>query len=225
MEEVKLLGVWPSPYSYRVIWALELKGVKYEYVKEDLANKSDLLLRYNPIHQKVPVLVHNEKPIAESTVILECSEETWPHNPLLPTDPHERAFARFWIKFLDDKSSTLLGFNLTVGEEQENATKEQRELPKIIEEQGLGKKKYFGGDKIGLADLVFGFITVWLGVLEEATAVKVMKPAAADDFPRLQVWIENFRENSVIKANLPDPRELLAHSKRKREVLLESKIA
>ena len=120
------------------------------------------------------------------------------------------------------QSPTLLRFYLTVGEEQEKATKEVRELLKVIEEQGLGEKKYFGGDKIGLADLVFGFIPVWLGVLEESAGVKVMKP---DDFPRLQVWIENFRENPVIKANLPDPHELLAHSKQKREVLLASKIA
>uniref|UniRef100_A0A2N9H5I1 glutathione transferase n=1 Tax=Fagus sylvatica TaxID=28930 RepID=A0A2N9H5I1_FAGSY len=212
MEEVKLFGVWPSPYSYRVIWALELKGVKYEYVQEDLANKSELLLRYNPVHKKVPVLVHNEKPIVESTVILEYIEETWPHNPLLPRDPHERALSR----------STLVGFYVTVGEEQEKATKEVRELLKIIEEQGLGGKKYFGGDKIGLADLVFGFIPVWLGVLEEAAGVKVLNP---DDFPRLHVWIENFKENPVIKANLPDPHELLAHSKQKMEMILASKRA
>ncbi|KAM4077562.1 hypothetical protein ACJW30_12G147400 [Castanea mollissima] len=148
MEEVKLLGVWPSPYSYRVIWALELKGVKYEYVKEDLANKSDLLLRYNPVHQKVPVLVHNEKPIAESTVILEYIEETWPHNPLLPTDPHERAFARFWIKFLDDKSPTLLRFYLTVGEEQMKATKEVRELLKSLKSKGLGRRNILAATKL-----------------------------------------------------------------------------
>ncbi|XP_043695590.1 glutathione S-transferase U24-like [Telopea speciosissima] len=129
--------------------------------------------RYNPIHKKIPVLIHDGKPIAESLVILEYIEETWPEdpilptdpyekapeNPILPTDPYEKAMAQFWAKFADDRASTLRNFFSTSGEEHVVATKESLEMLRTIEEQGLiGDEKYFAGERIGYADLAFAVL-------------------------------------------------------------------
>ncbi|KAK4381550.1 Glutathione S-transferase U9 [Sesamum angolense] len=100
-NKVVLHGLWSSTYVKRVELALKIKGIPFEYVEEDVLNKGPLLLKYNPIHKKVPVLVHNGKPIFESLVILEYIDEMWRNEPLLlPKDPNERARTRFWAGYV-----------------------------------------------------------------------------------------------------------------------------
>lgn len=70
-EEVKLHGGWASPFTCRVIWALKLKGIPYEYVEESVVDTSAFLLNYNPVHNKIPVLVHAGKPVCESMIIVD----------------------------------------------------------------------------------------------------------------------------------------------------------
>ena len=101
-NEVVLFGTWASAFCKRVELALKIKGIPYEYVEEDLTSKSESLLHYNPVHKKVPVLVHNDKPISESLVILEYIDECWNNAPkLLPEDPYQRAKVRFWANYFD----------------------------------------------------------------------------------------------------------------------------
>ena len=102
--EVVLLNFWPSPFGLRVRIALAEKGIKYEYKEEDLKNKSPLLLEMNPINKQIPVLIHNGKPVCESLIIVQYIDEVWnDKSPLLPSDPYQRAQARFWADFVDKK--------------------------------------------------------------------------------------------------------------------------
>lgn len=90
----------------RVKIALAEKGLDYQLIEESLTTteRSPLLVRMNPVHKKIPVLIHRGRPICESLNIIQYIDETWNEiSPLLPQDPYQRANARFWADFIDKK--------------------------------------------------------------------------------------------------------------------------
>jgi len=214
-SEVKLLGVPPSPYVNRVQIALNLKSIPYEFIKEDLYAKSDLLLNMNPIYKKVPVLIHDGKPICESLYIVEYIDEVWKDSSssLLPSDPYDRATARFWAAYVDIKWFPLMGELRHVKEEAEKTEL----VAKIVEglvllEEAFIKcckdeaEGYFGGESIGYVDLILGSYLGWVKAGEIYANVKVFDE---NKTPKLVKWGQRFLLNDAVKGIVPEPQELV----------------
>ncbi|KAK1408507.1 hypothetical protein QVD17_40341 [Tagetes erecta] len=200
-DAVKLYGVAGSPYVCRVKIALNLKQVKYDFYVEDLSNKSADLLKYNPVHKKIPVLVHNEKPISESLVIVEYIDEAWKGVSILPHDAYDKAQARFWAKFVDEKCIPALYKG--IGSHGRAVEEAHEQLQFLENELNVKGSKFFGGDNINLVDIAASFIAFWLGAAEEVIGVKVMPK---DKFPKLTEWSDNYVNCQAVKDGLP-PRE------------------
>ncbi|XP_044971499.1 probable glutathione S-transferase GSTU6 [Hordeum vulgare subsp. vulgare] len=207
-DEVKLLGMWASPFVVRAQLALRLKGVNYEYVEEELANKSDLFLRSNPVHKTVPVLIHDGKPICESQVILQYIDEAFAGvgPSLLPADPYERAVARFWAAYVEDK---LLPpwrkvFRVTTDEERAEWTRQTVAAVDTLEE-GLRQcsegKGFFGGDCVGYVDVLLGSMVPWVRATEKLSGDRLFDAGKA---PLLAAWMERFSELDAAKAVFQD---------------------
>ncbi|TMW87970.1 hypothetical protein EJD97_019191, partial [Solanum chilense] len=207
-------------FTYRVIWALKLKGINFEYIDEDMSKKSSLLVKYNPIHKKVPILIHGDKIICESMIIVEYIDETWQLNPLLSTDSYERATSRFWAKYIEETSHSTWNVFCYTGEKQQNAIKESLEMFKTIEENALGEKNIlFGSENIGFVDIAFGGYSLWMEIIEEIVGIKLLNP---HNFPRINNWIKNFKEVKAIKDNLPNRDEMFVYMKNARGRMLAS---
>ncbi|MFQ6649999.1 hypothetical protein Gotur_023428 [Gossypium turneri] len=205
VKEVKLLKTWSSLFGLRPVWVLKLKCIEYKSIDEDLSNKSALLLQLNPIYKKIPVLVHNGKPISESVVILEYINQTWTQNPIMPQHPLEKARRRFWAKFNDEKLLPSIWSVFTKeGKEREEPMEELGENLKLAEEELQGKR-FFGGDKIGVTDLAFGWLANLMSVFEQVISFKVIDGR----FLLLSAWIQHFLEIPTIKDNWPSHHKLV----------------
>ncbi|KAM0072680.1 putative glutathione transferase [Helianthus debilis subsp. tardiflorus] len=199
-DELKLYTTPGSTFAFRVELALILKGINYKIVEENTKNKSADLLKYNPVHKQVPVLVHNGNPISESLVIVEYIDDVWKGYPILPQDPYEKSVVRFWARFIDSTCIPAI-FKVFGSNGAEQAIAKACEQLQVVENKlAVEGNKFFGGDNINLIDIAASFIAYWLGTLEEATEIKFV---TKDKFPRITEWADNFLKVEVVKDVLP----------------------
>eukprot|EP01018_Ginkgo_biloba_P039241 Gb_21182 [translate_table: standard] len=210
-EMVKVFKTWLSPFSNRVLIALEELGIAYDSQEEDLSNKSKQLLEANPIHQKVPALIHNGKLLCESLIILEYIDEMWSstHKTILPSDPYDRAVARFWADFADKKFwNAGRRIWMTKGEAQEEAKKECSEALVLMEgafDQISSGKPYFGGDEFGYLDIAFAPFICFFDAFESLGDFKL----PLEKCPKLTSWIKVVSARHSIQKILPEPQKIL----------------
>ena len=84
------------PFSQRCRFVLYEKGMDFQVIDVDLANKPEDLAVINPYNQ-VPVLVERDLVLSEANIINEYIDERFPHPQLMPPDPVMRARARLFL--------------------------------------------------------------------------------------------------------------------------------
>ncbi|XP_075496031.1 glutathione S-transferase U17-like [Primulina tabacum] len=211
-SEVKLLGTWSCPYVNRAQLALKLKSVEYEFVEDIPYKKSEILLKYNPVHKKIPVLVHDEKPVCESLIIVQYIDDAWPASPsFFPSDAYDRAQSRFWADYIDTKWYPLLKV-LRQSEEKEERTTLIEKVSEgllLLEEVFIKCSKgkpYFGGENIGCLDIVLGSTLRWLEVTGMVLEIELLD---LDKTPKLARWARSFCSDDVVEDVLPETQKLL----------------
>ena len=151
---LKLISHKLCPYVQRAVITLTEKGVPFERIDIDLANKPDWFLKISPLG-KTPVLLVDDTPIFESAVILEYLEETQPR-PLHPADPLKRAEHRGWIEFGSAVLNDIAGFYGA----RDKATFDGKAAALAEKfarlEARLVAAPWFDGDTFSLVDAVFG---------------------------------------------------------------------
>src|SRR5216683_642097 len=162
---LKLISHKLCPYVQRAVIALTEKGVAFERVDINLADKPDWFVAISPLG-KTPVLQVGDVPIFESAVILEYLEETQPR-PLHPTDPLRRAEHRAWIEFGSTVLNDIAGFYAASDEAAFKAKTSQLEQRFARLEARVAAAPWFDGEKFSLVDAVFGPVFRYFDVFDD----------------------------------------------------------
>jgi glutathione S-transferase len=191
-EPLKLVSHKLCPYVQRAVIALTEKGVPFERIDIDLANKPDWFLKISPLG-KTPILLVGDHAIFESAVILEYLEET-EARPLHPSDPLRRAEHRAFIEFGSAVLNDIAGLYSAPDEAAFEAKAAQLEARFArLETRIIGP--WFDGESFSLVDTVFGPVFRYFDVFDEIADFGILTGK-----PKLARWRQNLAARASVKS-------------------------
>lgn len=161
-KNLTLYHYWRSTSSWRVRWALELKGLKPAFVHVDLVNgesESPQHLARHPLGY-VPVLDVDGRKLLESVAIIEWLEENIPGPQLYAGDSFTRAHIRMLVELINADTQPIQ--NPTVTEKHSSDAALKKEWNQYFISRGLAAfeklvasraGRHCVGDQITAADL------------------------------------------------------------------------
>ena len=99
---MRIIGSYVSPYVRKVTACLALKGLDYEIDPITPFFRGPEFDRLSPL-RRIPVLIHEELVLTDSSVICAWLDEAFGGHPLLPETPVERARARWLEEYADSR--------------------------------------------------------------------------------------------------------------------------
>lgn len=151
-----------DPYSHRCRIVLFEKGMDFQVIDVDLANKPEDLAIINP-HNTVPVLVERDLVLEQANIINEYIDERFPHPQLMPADPVMRARARLFLhnfeEQLFDHIKDLESDNQKVADKARATIRDN--LTQIV--PLFSKQEYILGDDFSMLDVAIAPLLWRLG--------------------------------------------------------------
>ena len=198
-ETLTLVSHVLCPYVQRAAIVLLEKGVPFDRLWVDLADKPAWFTGISPLG-KTPVLLVDQEPIFESAVICEYLDEMLPPR-LHPDAALQRARHRGWIEFGSSLLNTVGAFYsapdaAALQGQREQLLKRFGQLEAAIRPQG----PWFAGDRFTLVDAVFAPVFRYFDTFEA-----IGEGGWFDATPRLRSWRAALAQRpSVRQSVLPD---------------------
>ena len=128
---LKLYTAQNSICTQKVFLTLIEKGLDWDSEYIDLFNNEQYSPEYLRLNPKgvVPTLMHEGRPVIESTLICEYLDHTFPEPRLVPAGAYERSRMKVWSKHIDEgvfEATREISFSAMFREKMRSMTQEQR---------------------------------------------------------------------------------------------------
>ncbi len=162
--------------SHRVRMVLAEKGINHEIVNVDPDNLPEDLLDLNP-YNTAPTLVDRDLVLYDAQLIMEYLDERFPHPPLMPVDPVNRAKLKMLLIRIKKDWDPLV--EKLIGKTDKQSVKQRKELRESLTTISpvFEQKPFFMSDEFTLVDCAIAPILWRLNEMcielpDEANAVK-----------------------------------------------------